>query len=676
MQLLLWTIAILIAGAAALWVYRADKKRNISYPWLTATLRGVAIFLTLLLLLAPVISITRNEVEKPIILFLQDNSRSIGVALGKDSDSYKNNAEQLLNNLSAKYQVVKWGFGNNVHTGDVFHYTQQATDISTVLSRALDFYSNQNLGAVVMATDGRFNQGSNPLFDQLSLRSPLYCVAIGDTSVIKDLQVAKVYANKSVALNSQFEIRADILSTLCKGYSGNIVLQEKGNTITSNPLSIPSDKYDKSVSFLIKASEPGLHHYSINIPVAEGEKNTANNHRDIFVEVEDKKKNILILCAAPHPDVNAISDALSGLPGYKVTVKTADNIPQSFNDYQVVILHQLPSLNMHLLQQAQLTHKPVWFILGSQSNIMEINKFQKYINITPAPTHDVQVRFNPTFNAFIVPQTVQSVMDRMPPLSVPADDIRSNPSASTLFSNRNSSVEEPVWTLQSGQEPVAILAGTGIWRWRLYEYKNFGNHDVIDECIRQTISFLSANSNESPFRVELPKLVWSDQEAINLYAYLLNPSNEQINTPDASITITDSSGNKRNFSFERNGNSYRLNIGILAGGTYTYTAHTVYNNKTYTANGSFNVESIPLELMQTGADYPLLYALSKKYNGALFPASNIVHVYDSIINNEAIKPIIRSNTESVPLVDKKWYFFIILLVITAEWLLRKYWLAQ
>ena len=103
----------------------------------------------------------------------------------------------------------------------------------------------------------------------------------------------------------------------------------------------------------------------------------------------------------------------------------------------------------------------------------------------------------------------------------------------------------------------------------MYEYKNFNDHTVIDECIRQTVAFLSANNNEKPFNVSLQKYVWSDQESISLNAHVLNANNEQVNTPDVQLTITDSAGRKQNFSFERSGTAYNLNIGIWAGGTYT-----------------------------------------------------------------------------------------------------------
>ena len=679
MQWIFWLIAIIISTGAGYWVYRADKRRAVPYPWLTSLLRSLVVFFTLLLILVPTIIITKNVVEKPIVLLLQDNSRSIGNALGNDSAAYRKNIEALTSGLSGQYKVVTWGFGNTVQTDSPFIYRQQATDISAALARAQEFYGIQNLGAVILATDGRFNEGLNPLYQQLALHSPLYAIAIGDSAKQKDIRISGVYANKSVTINSSFEVRADIVAELCKGYNNSVFIKEGDETLSSVPLSVNTDKYDRSVSFTIKASRAGLHHYVIAIPPADGEKNTTNNRKDIFVEVVEEKKNILIVSAAPHPDVNAIKEALSGLESYKVTIATADNFPASLSPYNVIILHGLPSLRTKIAPQLLAAHKPLWIILSAQSDIAALNTMEAltHIPLVASTPHDALGSYNPSFSAFILPQNIQSVTDKMPPLITNTRSVAAGPGANILFNQKTWDDEiAPLWILQQGSVPTAILLGEGIWRWRLYEYKNYNDHTVIDECIRQTVAFLSANNRERPFTVVLPKYVWSDQEPISMNAYLLDANNEQVNTPDAQISITDSAGRKQDFSFERSGSAYNLNIGIWAGGTYTYSAHTAYNGKEYTATGSFVVESMPLELMQSGADYPLLYGLAKKYNGGFVTTQNIASLYDSITHNERVKPIIQTNTETVPLVDRKWYFFIILLLATGEWLLRKYWLAQ
>ncbi|RYZ18955.1 MAG: hypothetical protein EOP49_48980 [Sphingobacteriales bacterium] len=135
-------------------------------------------------------------------------------------------------------------------------------------------------------------------------------------------------------------------------------------------------------------------------------------------------------------------------------------------------------------------------------------------------------------------------------------------------------------------------------------------------------------------------------------------------------------GRKQTYAFERSGNGYRLNLGLRASGPYTFTAKTTYNGRSYMVNGRFAVQNMPIELMETGADYSLLYALSSKYQGALVDRERIGTLYDSISKNPSVKPVIETHAETIPLVDWKWYFVLIVVFAVAEWLLRKYWMAQ
>jgi hypothetical protein len=677
MQLLYWLLAILIASGAAIWVFMADKRRAVPYPALSAGLRGLVILSALLLVLVPDVVITKHTTEQPVIFLLHDNSLSAGIALGKDSTTYRNNVKQLTDKLSGKYRVVERAFGETVKEDSLFTYSGKGSDVSGALAYAEEYYGMEHTGAIILATDGRFNMGANPLFRQSGYTGPVYTVALGDSAREKDLRISRIYANKTATLNSSFEIRADVIAELCKGYSNGATLKEGNETIGTIPLSINNDRFDRSVSFSIKADKAGLHHYTLTLPEAEGEKNVTNNRRDIFVDVTDEKKRILIIATSPHPDVNAIKSALIATETYEVKVADADNMP-AFDGYDALILHGLPSLRHRVANVVAASGKPVWLILSSQSDIAGVNTLNQltHASITPMGAHEAAITYNSAFSAFTVPQRIQAIADKLPPLYSNIGNISAAPGSSSLFMQRAASGTMPAWVMQQGKVPSAILIGEGIWRWRMYEYKNTDGNEVIDECIRQTVAFLCANNTDKPFNITMQKHIWSDQEPIILNAYVLNANNEQVNTPDVQLTITDSAGRKQEYAMERSGTGYNLNTGIRAGGRYNYTGRTTYNGKQLTVSGSFVVESVPLELMTTGADHALLYTLAHDHKGAFATAPNVATLYDSIINNQEIKPVITTNSETVPLIDRKWYFIIILALAVAEWLLRKYWLAQ
>ncbi|MBS1774829.1 MAG: VWA domain-containing protein [Bacteroidetes bacterium] len=672
-----WIIICIVSVAFGLWTYRVDRQRSTPFPWLTATLRTITVFLTAALLIAPLLHLNKQNTIKPIVLFLQDNSQSIANTLNKDTTQYRTQAEQLLSKLSRDYQIVRWGFGADIHHDTLFQYKQPATDISQALEQAVSVYGQQNLGAIILATDGRFNQGNNPLSINFPYQGSIYTVALGDSSIQKDLRIAKVYANKTVTLNNQFEIRADIIADRCNGYNANATLTDKtNNQSTTASIQIPSDRYDRTISFTTTASTPGIHHYVISLPAAQDEKNTTNNTADIFVEVINEKKEILLLTHAPHPDVNAIREALNGLDEYNLIVETADKVPKSISNFDAIILHGLPS-SLFPLNTISLQKKPLWLILTGNNNIPQTAQLVQNVTLQVNP-QNLQNQFpiyNTTFSDFNMPANINAVADKLPPLAVPSGIIKPAPNSLILFSTKGNA-NLPLWMLQSGTVPSAILSGEGIWRWRMAEYRFFNTHSTIDQAIRQTISFLVARKQDKPFHVEPSKYVWSDAEPITVSGYLLNANNEQINTPEVNFSLTDASKKNQKFSMDRNGNAYKLNLGLRASGEYHYEATVHHEGKTWTSSGSFVVQSVPIEQMETGVDYPLLYTLAHQYSGSFFTDKNIASVYDSIHTNPAIKPLIQTQSETEPLINWKWYFLILLITASAEWLLRKYWLAQ
>jgi hypothetical protein len=668
MSIALWIIALLSILALGYFTWRSDKRRGVPYPWLTAGLRSLLLALLWALILAPGISLKRTETRQPVVVFLQDESASIPLALKGDTNTYTSAARSLVKRLSEKYRVVTWGFGSAIRSDSLFRYEDAATDISAPLARVRDFYGSQNLGAVILASDGRFNQGLHPLYQNLAWQSPVYAVSIGDTSVPADLRITAVYAPRRVAKDAQVEIRVDLVASRLAGYTGSLRLREGSAESGRIPLSIGSDRFDRAVSFNVKPGAAGLHHYTIEAEPAEREINRINNRKDVFIEVTETRKRIVLAAAAPHPDLAAIREALAGTDAYTLTTRIGAGLPPA-SEYDVLILHGLPAMAPLEIP----AHKAVWYIVSQTTGRLS-SPAAAAIQLQPAVTHDAYPTLNSSFSAFTLPPGLGALTERLPPLSSANGTITPAGGTQSLFTDKTGT--QGLWLVQPGNAPQAILLGEGLWRWRLYEYRYTQSHNVIDECIRQTIAMLAANASDAPLRVELPKYEWSDGENISLNAYLLNAAGQQINTPDIALRLSDSSGKTQAFSFERNGSGYRLNIGQLPPGSYRYTATAKHEGRELRANGAFIVVSVPLESLETGADFPLLNNLAKNYGGSAVTAAQMASLYDSITRNPNIRPVLESREQHVPLIDWKWYFFLILLVAAAEWLIRKYWLAM
>jgi hypothetical protein len=67
--------------------------------------------------------------------------------------------------------------------------------------------------------------------------------------------------------------------------------------------------------------------------------------------------------------------------------------------------------------------------------------------------------------------------------------------------------------------------------------------------------------------------------------------------------------------------------------------------------------------------------LANNNDGFATTLGNIKRIVDSI-NKKAHKTIIKNQEKSIDIIDLKWLFLLALVLLSTEWILRKYWMAQ
>ena len=669
MKWILIVLSLIVSLALAVWVYRADKKRNVPKPWLTALLRFLTVFLTALMVTDPTLIFNEKVIQKPVLFFLQDNSQSIAQNLGNDSLIFHQKNNDLKSRLANDFEIVNLNFGDAISEDSFNTFHTPFTNISHALKSIPQFGNTEGPSAIILETDGLYNKGENPVFIDLPYQSSIYTVSIGDTTVKKDAKIGQVYSNNLVSVNSQWEVRVDVVAQNLEGESARLEVTENGRVLSSEEFKISSHPYDYSFSFLLESKQAGFHKYRLNLTEFDGEINTRNNHKDLFVEVTEEKKKILLAASAPHPDVAALSQALKGLSRYEVTKIESQKIP-STEGFDILILHQLPLTDAPLPDNI-----PTWLIMGPSSSARVVaQKTNLFRWNGEAASQNVFATVNDGFTAFHLDDNLKSAVSHWPPLYTNLNRVDWSPQVISILNQKGSN--RPLWALKPGTTPLAITAGEGLWRWRFYNFKDEKSHDIFDNLVQQTISFLSTNINTQPFNVSMSKSVWSDQEAITFSGTLVDANHEQTNIPEAKLSIIDSSGKSSDFQFEKVGNTYALNIGILPAGNYSYQSELTYRGKKYHQQGHFVVDVQPIELTETGADFGMLYQLASNNNGAAYTLNTMMNLENDLRQNSKLKSRIIEQTVEKTLIDWPWFLAIIILVATTEWLLRKYWMAQ
>lgn len=660
MTWLYWTIAILFGLLLAVLTYRKDKNKDIPVKWLPAALRFLTGSLTALLLLAPAFPGMSHREERPHIIWLQDVSSSTQQSLGQYAATFRSKEKKVLEKLSQKYTVTTYGFGSKLIKDSIYTYTEKATDIAGALSDIANQNQDKNIGAIVVASDGIFNQGANPVFIQLPNPIPVYTVALGDSTTPIDTRIEAIHTNKTATLNSTIEIFSDIVITGLAGTQATVTLSQNNKTIATQTINVSGNSYTGSISFNTTAQPAGPQRYTISIAPANGERNLRNNSISAIVEVTEKKGRILLLAAAPHPDIATIHSALKTSGQYTVDLSVNGSIPGELNQYQAAIAYQY-------YPASGLGDLPVWYILGTQSNADILKKVGSLTgNLNPAP-RALNPVLNAGFNLYTLPATARQSIPKMPPLN--GIGLNLKPGNSSIL---NDAGGNRLWSYHQGSPSYSILNGDGLWRWNIYEYKNFRNQQTTTELIRQTINFLQAAKDDKPFRIVLPKNNLTDNEALIVLAELRNPNGTLNNTPEATLTLKNLS-NSLTYNFEKAGNSYRADAGLLAAGTYNLSAKVSLNGKTYEDYALCYISDIPLEALRTQADYALMHQLAQQHQGGFFTQYTIEALADSLMANQNIQTKIHSRIEDKPLVSYKWLFFLIIALAGTEWFLRKFW---
>lgn len=681
-----WFLILCVLGglAYAVTLYTKDRTNRHFSKWLIVLLgimRFTAVTLIALFLLKPLIKSVDREEEKPIIVIAQDNSVSIGV----NADSayvksrYLNELKLVRDAFGDQYDVRTFSFGETVTEGlDSIDFSEKFTDYSTLMEEMYNRFSNRNLGAIVIGSDGLYNKGLNPEFASTKFDVPIYTIALGDTSVKRDVLIKEVANNRLAYLGNKFPIEVVVEGIQAAGETVQVTISRKGANLFSQTVRIEDKYHSEKISTSLSAEETGLQRYTVSISGIEGEFTTANNRKDIFIDVLDSRQKILLLAAAPHPDLAALTSAIETNRNYEVEVELEDDFDGELSDYNLVIFHQVPSGNskgFDLIHTALQENIPSLHILGSQTNFNQYNGLKTGFSLKnfTGTINDIHCSYAKGFSLFKLSEGTQTIFENLPPLQMPFGDFDQAPGATPLLTQRVGLIETPqilVGFNKVNECKIGVIAGEGLWRWRLVNFLETQDHKAIDEFISKTVQYLANKEDKSFFRVTGESDLLENQSII-LEAELYNQSYELNNNPDVELEITDESGAKFEFVFGRRGDAYRLDAGSLPVGNYSYEANTSLSGKAYKERGEFSISPVQLELTVSKADHGLLYRWAQAHEGELVYPSGLASLPGQISARKEVHAVAHETKVLSDLINLKWILFLMLGLLCIEWLLRK-----
>ena len=673
-------LCFLLGGGYAYWLYFQDIKRGVRSLAVIGMMvfRFLSVTVISFLLLSPLIRLSEKFIEKPIIILGIDNSCS--VIQSGDSAFYRSEfsskIDQLTKELGGKADVKIYSFGDQFINGFSPTYSDKKTDISTFFNEVYTRYVNRNVAAIILASDGIYNQGSDPYYAARKIQVPVYTVALGDTNLKKDLILKKVMANRVAYKNDRVPVEILIELNKCNGSKSKLVLSKGDVEIESKEIRSNADQSVQRVTFWIDAKQQGISKFKLWLIPIEGESNIENNRSEFLIEVLDARQKVALLYNAPHPDVMAIRSSLEGSSHFEIDLFSPDRPVKSLDQYDLIILNQLPSISsLKDLSPVIKAKTSILYILGSQTDINAFNGLQTglVINGSKNSFYESEPVVNKDFSMFSVNNQDQLIMDEFPPLLAPFGTYQLSPLSDALMFQQiaNVATRTPlIMFTRVGDRKIGIIAGENIWRWRLSNYIQQSNHEVFDLMMDKIAMFLSTKEDKSFFRIHV-KNRFSENEPVEMEAEVFNPSYERITEPDVNITVTDSENKNYPFIFSRGNSSYYLKAGHFPVGTYKYAATVKVGNDLYKKSGEFFISEINTESATLVADHQLLSRIALAHDGEMVQARDILKISEKILARQDISSVSSYQIKVTDLISTPWLFVFILLLLSAEWILRK-----
>lgn len=678
-------VCVLLGVIYSVLFYRKEKLLSEVSNWIIysmALLRFSVVTILALLLMEPLIQNETQTIEKPIVVIAQDNSQS--VVLNKDSlfyqEEFQNKLNALKEKLSEKYEVKTLSFGEKLSDGFTFSFDEKQTDFSLLLDDLYAKYYGRNLGAVIIAADGVYNKGQNPVYASSNLKNAsIYTIALGDTSKKKDVAIANVVHNKLAYLGNDFPLEVVVSADYFDKKKAVAKVFKGDKIIATHDLLFNSDNDIQTIPFKIEAKNAGKQKYIVQIETTDEEFTLVNNRAEVFIEVLDNKQKILIVAASPHPDIAALKSAIEKNINYQVEIINVMDYAGKLNDYNLVVLHNIPSVNggeNKLMADIEKEKTPVLYFIGSQTQFSSFNNLKCGLSIVaPKGVTSAKASLNAGFNNFTIEEGLKNLLPELPPLEIPfAGDYKVSTGANILLYQRigSTTTNYPLvgFNEKNGQK-IGFVLGEGIWRWKFQDFIKNKNANNFESLISKVVQFLAVKEDKNKFRVS-GNGEFLENEKVVLQAELYNDIYELVNDAEVTLDITNEEGETYpQKAFAKIGQSYRLDAGVFSPGSYSYKAMTTSNGVKYEVKGEFIVKELKVEYLDAVADHALLFALSEATGGKMYPKDNFEEIVNDIEKNNNIASLSYINKELTDIIKWKWILFLIIALLSIEWFLRK-----
>jgi hypothetical protein len=676
-------VGLAVAFGVAWWSYRRTvpvlppARRT-----LLAALRGLALALLTFLLAGPILRRLASQERPATVAIVVDASASMAVL---DSLARGDVGRRIRAFAAADFgraQVERFAFDRDVRpvaTLETVRFDGARTDLARALERPAARLAGRNLQGLVLVTDGRATAGRSPLAVAARLGIPVFAVAVGDTATRRDVAVAGIVANRRVPPGQPQPVEVRVRYVGAAGQTVSVSLSVDGRVVGTQAVTLPGGTGELSVPFEYTPTA-GAHTLTATVTGARGEATMRNNSRSLSVGAEASRRRVLLLGAAPDPDVSALRKALEADASLDLTVRV-QKAPGTFYEgplpdligFDVAVLQGYPGRagDAALLRRiAEAPRLGLVVVAGSQSDYGMLDAtLGGLLPVGGAGGRETPVRMAPGAAAHpaLLGVPALDALPTLPPLRL-SGPARVEGGGRVLLTGADGA--PAVVAERRGRRRTVVVLGHGLWRWRTLPPALEPLGVVLPALVSRMVAF--AASDAAPdVQVQAADEAFAQGEPVTFEGQVVDDEGEGV--ADALVEVRLSGPAARTLALRALGaGRYVLDAGALPSGTYRYEARATRGGTVLGLDGgTFRVGTTGVEFEQVGADRALLQAIATETGGRLVGLDSLDALRAQIAASEAFAPALVTREAETPLYDRWPFFVLIVLLLGTEWWLRR-----
>jgi len=570
--------------------------------------------------------------------------------------------------LKKNFDVNYYSFGEQFNVIDSLNFDEKQTDIYTPL-RSISKNSNDTNNGIILLSDG--NQTIGKDYEFIKMNIPIYSIIVGDTLTYNDVRIDKINTNRYSFVNNKFPVESLLQYNGEESVKLKYTIENTGKIIYSKTINLNKEDNSRLLNIEITSKKEGLNYYKATIENLDNEKNTSNNTKEFSIEVINKQSKVLIVSPFNHPDLGALKKAIESDKQRKVIIQTKniDNI--NLSSYKSIIIYQPNFSFKKIINEINKSKKPYLLITGSNTNWSFINS-----NFTGLNKNDINTveKYRPSLNKnFLIFNQNNIGFENFPPLLDKFGETTvSIPYQTLLYQNiKGFNSKEPLLAISNNNNQKKVfLFGEGIWKWRSTSYLMSNSFQNFDNFISNIVLYISSNTIKNRLDVEV-KSSYNANSSININAFFVDENYKFDDRAIIYFTLKNINSKKTTTSpFLLSKKSYKLNLNPLESGEYEYSIDV--KNQNFSQKGSFKVNKFDIEKQFNKVNYLKLKELTNKTKGFIYFENNYNELIPDLLNDQRFSFVQKIKINYDQLINWKWGLIIIIVLLSSEWFIRKY----